>query len=207
MLTDIKGKRYGRLEVLEYAGNDRHQNAMWLCQCDCGNKKIIRGGTLRSGKIKSCGCYNKELQANFKGRYKHGGKDTRLYTIWKVMRQRCFNPHTTNYKNYGGRGITICEEWGDFSHFKEWALNNGYADNLSIDRIDVNGNYEPQNCRWSTDIEQARNRRDTIMISYRGKETPLRQVAEEIGVKYGTLRKRLISGWSVDRAINTPTGG
>ena len=207
MLADIRGRRYGRLVVLERAANDKHQKAMWLCQCDCGNQIIVRGGTLRSGQQKSCGCYNKELQANFKGRYKHGGKDTRLYTIWKVMRQRCFNPHTTNYKNYGGRGITICEEWNDFSRFREWALNNGYADNLSIDRINVDGNYEPQNCRWSTVVEQARNKRNTMMIYYKGKPTSVRQVAEEVGIEYGTLRGRIIRGWSVDRAINTPTGG
>ncbi len=207
MLADIKGRRYGRLVVLERAANDKHQNAMWLCQCDCGNQIIVRGGTLRSGQQKSCGCYNKELQANFKGHYKHGGAHTRLHTIWKEMRQRCTNPHTTNYKNYGGRGIIICEEWNDFSKFREWAINNGYADDLSIDRIDVNGNYEPQNCRWSTDKEQSRNKRDTLTICYKGKQTPIIQVAEEIGIKYGTLRRRIINGWSDERAIHTPIGG
>ena len=145
-LNDLTGQRFGRLTVLE------RTELKWLCKCDCGNKKIVAGGHLVSGDTKSCGCL----------RIKHGMRNTRLYSIWHGMKERCYNTKHKFYKHYGGRGIKVCEEWkNDFQTFADWALSHGYADNLTIDRIDVNGNYEPSNCQWATNAEQQRNKRNS----------------------------------------------
>lgn len=154
------GKRYGRLTVLARAGSDSKGNSMWLCQCSCGNKKEIVGYSLK--RIQSCGCLQSESvsENNRKLKTTHGQKNTRLYNIWRGMKMRCLNENSKFYKYYGGRGITICGEWIDsFENFRDWALANGYSDELSIDRIDNNGNYEPDNCQWTTQSEQNANRR------------------------------------------------
>lgn len=163
-LNDLTGKKFGRLTVIERSGSDKHGTPLWLCKCDCSNKKLVRGYDLVRGSTKSCGCLSSEM---FVERHKkHGMKNTRLYEVWKSMRKRCFNPNSPNYKNYGGRGITICDEWKDsFKAFYDWAISSGYDSNAkrgeyTIDRIDVNGNYEPSNCRWLTIQEQQRNKRN-----------------------------------------------
>lgn len=135
--------------------------------------------------------------------YKHGKRNTRIYTIWKSMRQRCYNPNTNRYHLYGARGITVCEEWNkSFKAFYEWAMANGYADDLTIDRIDVNGNYEPSNCRWATYKEQANNTSKSTHITYNGETHTIAEWADIIGVKMQTLWARLnIYGWSVEDAL------
>lgn len=159
-IKDLTGQRFGRLQVVKYYGSNKNGRALWLCQCDCGNKKTILGGSLIQKLTFSCGCYNKE-QAR-KRRTKHSMSFSKLYKVWQGMKTRCYNENFIYYKNYGGRGITICDEWkNNFQIFYKWAINNGYKEELTIDRINNDDIYEPSNCRWITRAEQNRNQRKT----------------------------------------------
>lgn len=159
-MYDLTGMRFGKLRALfRLPKGKAGKQAAWHCLCDCGNEVNVLSYNLRSGHTKSCGCVHDERMKQGL-RSSHGLIKSRLYSIWENMKSRCYNPNTNNYKYYGARGISICPEWkDDFQIFYDWAMANGYSDELSIDRIDVDGNYEPSNCRWADDITQANNKR------------------------------------------------
>ena len=185
-LIDRTGQVYGRLTVIGRAEDDALRNKRWLCRCECGTEKVLPASSFVYGGTKSCGCYNIERLKELKRT--HGESKTRLYGIWRDMKNRCYNPNVAKYKYYGGRGITVCDEWREsYEVFRDWALSNGYVDDLQIDRIDVNGNYESNNCRWATLVEQARNKRNNVYFE----DTLLVSIAALTGVKYGALHGRL----------------
>lgn len=162
---DLTGERFGRLTVAEFAGNDKRGEARWRCVCDCGNESIVLGSHLRKERVQSCGCLKNEMAAQrlkehpTRGNFKHGGTHTRLYMVWVNMKTRCLNKNNRAYKWYGALGVSICEEWMSFEKFRQWAEESGYRDDLSIDRINPYGNYEPSNCRWIPLSEQRGNQR------------------------------------------------
>lgn len=206
---DLTGQRFGRLIALRIVGRDSQRNVLWCCRCDCGQEIVTRASSLRYGKTRSCGCLR--LERAVQAARRHGlsvdksGRTPRLYRIWRNMKQRCMNPKAAKYHLYGGRGITVCDEWMEYEHFHRWAMANGYRDGLTLDRIDSNGPYSPENCRWVTYSEQARNSRQNHLITYRGVTRPLIEWAERLGISPSTLRARLVQyGWPVAKALETP---
>ena len=185
-IVDISGKKYGKLSVIDIAGRTPRKQVTWNCVCDCGTKLIVIGCSLRSGNSKSCGCKKREStkKRNKKHGYANRGKKTRLYNIWIAMRQRCSNPKHKSYDRYGGRGIRVCAEWNSFKAFRDWALKNHYHKTLSIERIDNNGNYEPNNCKWASDISQANNKINNRHITYLGQRKTLAEWSRLTGVEY-----------------------
>lgn len=205
MTIDLTGKTFGQLTVLERGpSTGKKTNAWWTCQCSCGSVVTVDGNKLRNGRAKSCGCKRGEHISAAK--LAHGDskrkKVASLYKKWASMKKRCFNPHEQNYERYGGRGITVCKEWAEsYEAFKTWALSAGYREGMSIDRIDPNGPYCPENCRWVPIAEQASNTRKNIYATMNGETKTVKEWSRHFGVKYETLRYRLRKGMSLEEAV------
>lgn len=197
-ITDLSGKRFGKLTVIDIAEHIKGKHIKWRCVCDCGTEIITAGVYLTNGKKTHCGCGK-----SFSYRLAY----PRIYSIWLNMKDRCTNVNNNHYKDYGGRGITICQEWqDDFETFCKWSLENGYNDDLSIDRISVNGNYEPSNCRWITMFDQMANTRKNVYVTYNGETKHLSEWCRIFNVTYTTMAYRLKNGYSVEEAFETPIG-
>lgn len=208
---DLTGQRFGRLTFVSRAKNKAENygsvRAAWNCVCDCGEKRVVTSHDLRNGNTKSCGCYKNNVTSkrNVLTKTTHGGHGTRLYKIWCGMKDRCYCENVPYYKNYGGRGISVCDDWkDDFPTFQKWAISHGYSDNLTLDRIDVNGDYSPDNCRWVTMKVQGRNRRTNRLIEYNGENKAVSEWAEIFGIQSATLLGRIDAGWEIERALTQP---
>lgn len=204
-LENLKGKKFNKLQVIERVIKENNKQTYWKCICECGNTTIVTSAHLKNGHTKSCGCLQKEVVKNMMTT--HNLTHTKLFKVWRGMKDRTLNKNDKHYKNYGNRGIKICNEWlEDFKCFYDWALNNGYKEGLTIDRINVNGNYEPNNCRWITWKEQQNNRTNNHYITYKGETHTMKQWSELLGIKYTTLSMRLNKyNWSVGKAFNYDT--
>jgi hypothetical protein len=197
MALNLIGQKFGKLTVFDRAENNKQNKRMWVCRCDCGNikKKPVATGDLTSGAVKSCGCLY--FDSNKERNKKHGKTKSRLYQIWSGIKSRCLNPQNVAFKNYGGRGITICDEWkDDFQAFYDWAISNGYRENLTIDRIDNDKGYYPKNCRWTTMKKQQNHRRNNKIVIYKNNKFTVSELAEKLNISVQTLCWRLRNGWN-----------
>ena len=203
--NDLTGKKFGKLEVIG-VHDTGSRKTYYVCQCDCGNVKVVRADALISGATKSCGCIKKEQdKINLTANHKHKMSGTRIYETWQDMKRRCYNKQNARYDRYGGRGITVCDEWlNNFQSFYDWAISNGYSDDLTIDRIDNDGNYEPSNCRWSTAKEQCNNRGSNINITIGNATKSLMCWCEIFNVDYKKVYARYKrNGYEgIDRLFN-----
>ena len=188
---DLTGQKFNRLVVLERAHNSKSNQTQWLCRCDCGKTAIVRSSSLINGHTKSCGCFGNEVRKINTDQTTHGKSHTRLYGIWSEMKGRCFCPTSKIYEYYGGKGVTVCREWLNFETFYNWAITHGYSDSLSIDRIDVNGNYEPSNCRWADKVTQMNNTTANVFYQFNGEKMTLPQIARRVGLPPSALIQRV----------------
>ena len=206
---DLTGKKFNYLTVLELKRNNKTK-IQWLCQCDCGNTVIVLASHLKNAHTKSCGCFRKNKLTKENPKYKHGKRHSRIYSVWINMKTRCYNKNVKAYKNYGNRGIKVCNEWigkeKGFINFYNWAIQNGYRDDLTIERINVDGNYEPNNCRWGTYKQQNNNKRSNMYIEYNNEKHTLQEWSEILPIKISSnaLRYRIVKGWGVEKSFNTP---
>lgn len=194
---DLKGQGFGNLTVVKYIGNDRNRKALWQCKCSCGNETIVRANDLINGRQKTCGC--SKLTQN-------GLSSSRLYTTWSNMKRRCYNSNSKDYKYYGSRGISICNEWLDedlgFISFYNWAMQSCYKDNLTIDRIDNDGNYSPSNCRWITIEEQQNNKRNNHLVNYKSKSYTISQISKMTNIPRNHIEIGIANGFSVEEIVH-----
>lgn len=196
---DLIGQKFGRWTVLKYNGKSR-----WLCKCDCGTLSVVRASELKNGNSKSCGCLHKEIVADIcKQRRIYKKEYKRLRQIFENMKQRCYDKNSKNFKNYGAKGVKISDIWlKNPVTFCEWAINNGYTNKLTIDRIDVDGNYEPNNCRWASQKIQQNNRTNNHYITYNNETHTMSEWSDILKINYNTLKSRIKYGWSLERIFN-----
>jgi hypothetical protein len=207
-VIDLSKQKLGRLTVMEVVGVTNQGGYLWSCLCTCGNSKAVSSDNLRRGHTKSCGCLRSERSRSVNtthGHYK-GGKPSKEIKSYDGMKSRCYNPNCSEYNNYGARGIKVCDRWHSFENFYEDM--GDCPPGMTLDRKDNNGDYGPDNCKWSTLEEQCNNRRSNYLITYGGKTQTMSQWAREVGIKPGTLRARLhMNNWSEERALTTPVSG
>ena len=201
-VKDLTGQKFNYLTVLEYEGRKKSRT-MWKCQCECGKITYVDSNSLKTGNTKACGCHQSDGWGNNKT---HGMTKTKLYRTWQGMRNRCYRKSNKYYYNYGGRGICVCDTWkNSFEAFRDWALSNGYDDRLMLDRIDNDGNYEPNNCRWVDRFQQMNNTRNNRILEYDGKAMTVTEWGRKIGLAPHILEKRINNyGWSVEEALTIP---
>ena len=201
---DLTGQKFGRLTVIERdierdnirKAEGKKPKTYWFCKCECGNITSVESVSLRSGATTSCGCYGKEQR--LKAQTKHGLSGTRIKRIYYNMLSRCYNPKTPKFKNHGGRGIKVCDEWlgeNGFINFVNWAMSNGYDEELTLDRIDNDGDYSPDNCRWADEETQHKNRRITLYIEYNGEKKTVQEWSKELGITKNTIYGRYFKGY------------
>lgn len=204
---DLTGQKFGKLSVLSFDHRDTEsRKRFWKCLCDCGNTIIVYQNHLKSGHTKSCGCLHSRQDTNLKhGCCRRKVPKERIYRIWSGIKSRCLDKNCKAFSKYGGRGISICDEWLNFETFKKWAANNGYEDNLTIDRINVNGNYEPSNCRWATQKEQANNRRNSTYITFNGETHTLSEWETITGISQKVIYSRINKlHWTIEDSLTKP---
>lgn len=184
---NLSGLKFGRLTVIRENGRTAQNNVIWLCKCDCGKEVSVASSDLITKHTSSCGCLKKESSIN---RFTtHGQTKTPLYRVWASMIQRCYYPKSKSFKSYGEKGVTVCDEWRDFDGFYNWAINNGYKETLSIDRVDCKGNYSPDNCQWIPLSLNREKHRDSIMLNHQGEERPLKTWCDKLNLPTQTVRR------------------
>lgn len=201
----MPGKRFARLTVISEAGRDRYRHKLYRCMCDCGMAKTIPGTDLRSGNTRSCGClYKEHASALGKSSVRHGDSKSREYFSWRAMKQRCLDPNTMSYSNYGGRGIKVCERWMKYENFLA-DMGRRPSPEHSLDRIDGKGNYEATNCRWATSAEQHRNLRTNVKLTWNGETLTVSDWARKTGLSLTAILTRLKRGWSTENTLTIPS--
>ena len=195
---DLTGKKFNKLTVIKRSENAPGGIPVWECKCECGNITIVRGNNLKSGAVKSCGCLSKHKK-------EHKTTDSAVYNTWIKMRNRCNNPNDPAYKDYGKRGIKVCSKWEDFNKFEKWCFENGYQKGMSLDRVNNNKGYSPDNCRFTDAKTQANNRRSCKIYEYKGKTQDLQEWCEELNLNYKRMHNRIYKlNWSFEKAVETP---
>ena len=198
---DITGKKFNKLTVVRRIGNTKGGVPVWRCKCECGNYTDVRGSNLKNGSVKSCGCLLKNPVNKT-----HGLSKSKIYGVWNSIKSRCNNPKSSGYARYGGRGICVCSEWDrSFEAFYAWAKSNGYYDGMTIERIDNDGDYCPENCKWIPWLQQSRNRRTNITFEYMGEKHILKEWCEILNLDYKFIHNRINKlGWSFEKSVTTP---
>lgn len=209
-IRDLTGQKFGRLYVVERADDkyDKYgRHTMWRCVCDCGNETVVGTSSLTCGNTTSCGCYFSEIISEIKTT--HGMSKSRLYNVWNGILTRCYNSKSTKYKNYGARGIKVCDEWHKFESFYDWAMSTGYDPKAeygacTIERKNVNGDYEPSNCVWATSKQQANNTTTNHILEWNGEKLTMSQWADKTGIDACVISDRIGRGWDVEKTLTTP---